>query len=123
MMVFDSFFFCFFNFNCNLCLGKPYLGYTDKLGTAYASPLIATGFGAYLAMPLMREEYDAKNGKFTEEEAKNLLVKCLQVLYYRDARSFNQYHLAVVNESGSKVDGPFKLTTEWSFANMVTGLV
>lgn len=83
--------------------------------------MIATGFGAYLAMPMLRSEYEAKNGQLTEDQARSLIVKCLQVLYYRDARSFNQYHLAIVNETGSKVEGPFKLTTNWDFAHMVTG--
>jgi 20S proteasome alpha/beta subunit len=29
--------------------GEPYLGYIDKLGTAYKNDTVASGFGAYLA--------------------------------------------------------------------------
>jgi 20S proteasome subunit beta 7 len=33
----------------------PFLGVIDKLGTTLKENLVATGFGAYLAMPLLRE--------------------------------------------------------------------
>jgi 20S proteasome subunit beta 7 len=59
----------------------------DKLGTAYVDRHIATGYGAYLALPLMREAVE-KNPIMTQKEAQKLLIKCLQVLYYRDARSY-----------------------------------
>jgi len=101
--------------------GKPFLGCVDKLGTAYTCPVIATGFGAYLATPMLREESEKRGGKFSEEDALKVIQKCLQVLYYRDARSWNQYHIAVVNDKGSKVEGPFKLESDWQFATAVTG--
>lgn len=101
--------------------GTPYLGYVDKLGTAYKNPIIVTGFGSYLATPIMREAYDAKSGKFTEQEAIQLITKCLEVLYYRDARSWNQYSLAIVNETGSRIEGPLKLVSNWEIAHSVAG--
>lgn len=105
-------------------IGKPYLGYTDKLGASYVNNVIATGYGNYLAMPLLREETDKRKESgqpLTEAEAIALIQKCLQVLYYRDARSFNQYTISVINEQGTRVEGPFKLTTNWEFATMVKG--
>ena len=38
---------------------------------------------------MLRDAYE-KNPNMTEEEAKQLLVTCLRVLYYRDARSLNR---------------------------------
>ena len=43
--------------------GKPFLGYVDKIGTAYECPAIATGYGSYIAMPLIRSELDAAEAR------------------------------------------------------------
>ena len=40
----------------------------------------------------MREAYE-KNPNMTEAEAKELLDRCLKVLFYRDARSWNSVSL------------------------------
>lgn len=66
---------------------EPFLGEIDKLGTAFADEQIASGYGAYLALPLMRKAIDEKretsNAKLTKDEAIDLLKKCMEVLYYR----------------------------------------
>lgn len=69
------------------CVLWSFLGAVDKLGTAYVDRHIATGRGAYLALPLMREEVE-KNPNMTQKEAQELLFRCLKVLYYRDAQSY-----------------------------------
>uniref|UniRef100_A0A8C3MKH3 Proteasome subunit beta type-4 n=1 Tax=Geospiza parvula TaxID=87175 RepID=A0A8C3MKH3_GEOPR len=38
--------------------GESFLGYVDMLGVAYEAPSLATGFGAYLAQPLLRAELE-----------------------------------------------------------------
>ncbi|XP_054153460.1 proteasome subunit beta type-4-like [Oppia nitens] len=100
---------------------QPFLGYVDKLGTAYECPAIATGYGSYIAIPLLRQALDEAGGKLTEEQAKQVIQKCLTVLYYRDARSFNKYELAVVKKSGATVEGPLTLDSNWSIAHYVKG--
>ena len=100
---------------------KPFLGFVDKLGTAYKDSLIATGFGAYLAIPIMRKEYDERGGKFTQDEAMKCIQKCMEILYYRDARSWNEYYYTVVTAEESKLYGPIKFKGNWEFAQMVTG--
>ena len=69
--------------------GEPYLGCVDKIGTAYRDSKIATGYGAYLALPLMRDALE-KKPQMTKEEVRALMIQCLQVLYYRDTRAFNK---------------------------------
>ncbi|KPM02528.1 macroglobulin complement-related 1 [Sarcoptes scabiei] len=100
---------------------KPFLGLADRLGTAYVSPHISSGFGNYLAIPLLREEYEKRDGKLTETEAIDILKNCLEVLYYRDARSWNKYNLAIVNQQGSKIEGPFEFRGKWNLAHEVSG--
>jgi len=101
--------------------GKPFLGYVDKLGTAYECPAIATGYGAYIALPLIREEIEARGGQLNEQQARQLINRCLTVLYYRDARSLNKYELAVVKSTGASVEGPLTLESNWNIAQYVKG--
>ncbi|NWR39220.1 PSB4 protein, partial [Tachuris rubrigastra] len=98
--------------------GQGFLGYVDMLGVAYEAPTLATGFGAYLAQPLMREVLEKKQS-LSQEEARDLLERCLRILYYRDARSFNRYELATVTEKGVQVEGPLTLEANWDIAHVV----
>ncbi|XP_053823231.1 proteasome subunit beta type-4 isoform X2 [Vidua chalybeata] len=104
--------------------GESFLGYVDMLGVAYEAPSLATGFGAYLAQPLLRAELERdRDGDRlpTREEARELLERCLRVLYYRDARSFNRYELATVTEKGVELEGPLTLEANWDIAHLVRG--
>ena len=67
-----------------------FLGYVDLLGTTYSAPSIATGYGAYIAIPLLRAAVDGKQDQLTEEAARELLHECMRVLFYRDARSLDK---------------------------------
>uniref|UniRef100_H3A4V7 Proteasome subunit beta n=1 Tax=Latimeria chalumnae TaxID=7897 RepID=H3A4V7_LATCH len=98
--------------------GESFLGYVDKLGVAYEAPTIATGFGAYLAQPLMREVLE-KKATLSKDEAYELLERCMKVLYYRDARSYNRYEIAIVTESGVQIEGPLTSETNWDIAHLV----
>lgn len=69
--------------------GRPFLGFVDKVGVAYTDPVVATGYGSYIALPIMRAELEA-NPAMTTAEAKSILERCLKVMYYRDARSLNR---------------------------------
>lgn len=66
---------------------EPFLGEIDKLGTAFSDEQIASGYGAYIALPLLRQAIDEKrlksNSKLNKQEAIELLKKCMEVLYYR----------------------------------------
>ena len=62
----------------------------DLQGTSYESSTIASGYGAYIAQPLLRKAVEGKESTLTEEEAIKLLDDCMRVLFYRDARSLNK---------------------------------
>ncbi|KAL0809675.1 hypothetical protein ABMA28_011194 [Loxostege sticticalis] len=97
--------------------GEPFLGAVDKLGTAYEDAAIATGLGAYMATPLLREAVD--KGGLDEQGAKALVQKCLEVLYYRDARAFQRYQLGVVTADGVTVEDLAEITPRWELAHMI----
>jgi 20S proteasome subunit beta 7 len=85
----------YINQRCNHSnkLLHSFLGYVDLQGTTYQSDTIATGFGAYLAQPLLRKAVESREGgvdSITEEEATKVIEDSLRVLYYRDARSLNK---------------------------------
>lgn len=93
--------------------GKPFLGYVDKIGTAYTSNTLASGFGAYLARPMMRDALE-KNPDMSEEEAKAVIMRCMKVLHYRDARSLNRFEIITVTKDGARVEGPLSIKPDWS---------
>jgi 20S proteasome subunit beta 7 len=73
--------------------GSIFLGSCDLLGTQFQADSIATGYGAHLAQPLLREAVEAANARkapLTEAEAFSVIEKCMKVLYYRDARSLDK---------------------------------
>jgi len=101
--------------------GKPYLATVDKLGTAYLDKIICTGYGAHMATPLLRDAYD-RNPDPTKENALELVKKNMEVLFYRDARSFPKYQIAVIDmDDGVTIEGPLEVKQDWSVAHMVDG--
>lgn len=67
-----------------------FLGYVDLLGTTYSASTLATGYGAYIAQPLLRKSVEGNEDTLTEEEAIKIIETCMKVLFYRDARSLNK---------------------------------
>lgn len=67
-----------------------FLAYVDLLGTTYSASTIATGYGAYIALPLLRKAVEGRENTLTEEEARAIMEESLRVLFYRDARSLNK---------------------------------
>lgn len=98
---------------------EPYLGFVDKLGTSYKSNVIATGFGNFLATPLFRELIENMDRLPTEEEARTRLTQCMEVLFYRDARSLPRYDLVIVKADGVKQFPTIEFKGNWEVANQI----
>ncbi|CAB4408300.1 unnamed protein product [Rhizophagus irregularis] len=101
--------------------GEKFLGYVDLLGTTYQSSTIATGFGGYLAQPILRKAVEGREDTLTETEAIEIMNSCMKVLYYRDARSFNKFQRAKITAEGVEISGPYKAETQWDFAEGLRG--
>lgn len=110
---------------------NPFLASVDLLGTTFESPTLATGFGAHLAQPILRrvvpDEEAVKN--LGREEAVDLVKQCMKVLFYRDARSMDQYSIAVC-ERDPETKGMGKMDLKkrekleaqsWAFADQIKG--
>lgn len=100
---------------------KPFLGCVDMLGNAYENDCIATGYGNYLALPLMREFLEKNGNKITKQQAVDILERCLKVLYYRDARAYDMYQIATITKDGVELEESKKLATNWRIAHRVVG--
>jgi len=95
--------------------GKSFLGACDLLGTSYEEDLIATGYGAYIAMPLMRKAYKPD---LNPEEAQKILEDCMRALFYRDARTINKIQIAKITSEGSAISVPYALRTDWTIGEI-----
>ncbi|KAK2750255.1 Proteasome subunit beta type-7 [Onygenales sp. PD_40] len=103
---------------------QPFLSSVDLLGNTYSAPHLATGFGAHLAVPILRrlfpEEESVEN--VTREAAVEGLKQCMKVLFYRDARSMDKYSIAVVTKDGVELKEDEKLEAQsWAFAEGIRG--
>lgn len=76
--------------------GQSFLGYVDLLGTTYSASTLATGYGAYIALPLLRKAVEGRETTLTEAEATEIMETALRVLFYRDARSLNKVRFCSV---------------------------
>lgn len=89
---------------------SPYLSYVDLYGTTYTDDYIATGYGAHLAIPILREQARLD---MSLEEAVELLRHCMRVLFYRDCRTTDRIQFARVTKEGVEISGIEKLETKW----------
>ena len=93
----------------------------DLLGTTYEASSLATGYGTYIAQPLLREAVEGREDVLTEEEAVKILENSLRVLFYRDARSLNKYQIGKITAEGVAISDSKELVTQWSFAEGIRG--
>jgi len=90
--------------------GDSMLSFVDHQGTAFEEDFIATGFGSYLAMPILRNEWRAD---LTLEEAKALVVKCLKVCFYRDCRAYFKIQIATCDGQTMSIGDPVEMDHFW----------
>mmetsp|Transcript_9069 Transcript_9069/g.20092 ORF Transcript_9069/g.20092 Transcript_9069/m.20092 type:complete len:268 (-) Transcript_9069:1035-1838(-) len=92
--------------------GQPFLGAIDLIGTMYEDDAVATSFGSYICLPLLRKA----GSNLSREEAKKVLEDCLRVLFYRNTKSSTRIQIAVVTEKGVEVEEPFHVSTYWGYS-------
>mmetsp|Transcript_26037 Transcript_26037/g.45330 ORF Transcript_26037/g.45330 Transcript_26037/m.45330 type:complete len:246 (+) Transcript_26037:113-850(+) len=92
----------------------PLLAFVDHQGTFFEEDYIATGFGSYLAMPLLREAWKEKNGvPFTKDEAVAMAKKCLQICFYRDCYAYNKITIGICDGASTSISEPIALDHYW----------
>lgn len=104
--------------------GKPFLSSANLLGTTYSAPHLATGFGAHLAIPILRRLFPEEKPleEVSKEQAVSALKDCMKVLFYRDARSSDKYSIAVITKDGIELKEDEQLEAQsWAFADTIRG--
>lgn len=100
---------------------KPFLGCVDLLGNSYEGTCVATGYGNYLAIPLMREFLEKNNNKINEQQARDIIDRCMKLLYYRDGRAYDKYSLAIATKDGVRVEESKEIAGNWTMASQIAG--
>ena len=103
---------------------EPFLASVDLLGTTFTSPTLATGFGSALAQPILRRYVpdEAASKQMERAQAIEIVKECMKVLFYRDARSMNEYSIAVIDRNGVEMNNKEKLENQsWAFADTIRG--
>lgn len=95
---------------------EAFLGTIDPIATSYTDNFIVTGFGAHLALPIIRKRWTEG---MSEAEARTLLEDCMRVCYYRDCRTLNKITLGKITKDAAVVSEPFKLDTKWDYKSFV----
>jgi len=86
-----------------------FLGYVDLLGTTYQASTLATGYGAYIAQPLLRKAVEGREHVLTKEEGIAILDNAMKVLFYRDARSINKVRALLLSLVKRTADQPLSV--------------
>lgn len=100
--------------------GIPFLGHINFRGRSYETDCVATGFGMHLGLPLLRT-FTGRSGEKTKEHAEAELRKVMEVLFYRDCRSFPKYKVASVTNEGTSVSDTQSVQETWNVANYIKG--
>jgi len=102
---------------------ETFLSFADLLGTTYTAPALATGFGAQLAIPILRrlvpDEESVK--EVTESKALEVVEECMKALWYRDARAGMKYNVAVITAAGVQQSEKTIENQNWKFAENIRG--
>lgn len=86
------------------------LAFCDHQGTYFEDNVVATGFGSYLAMPLLRNEWTAN---MTKAQATELAIKCLKICFYRDCRAYFKYTIGCSDGTSVEISPVAELDHFW----------
>ena len=106
--------------------------YVDLLGVTYHASTMATGFGSHLAIPLLRNliPEDKDYVKVDEQQVSKAVEDSMRVLFYRDARSGENYSVVIIkiDENTGELNFQFikdaKVQNQsWKFAGILEDMV
>lgn len=91
--------------------GKTNLSYIDLHGTFFETDsFVATGLGAYMAIPLLRTSWSEN---MSLEEAKEVVKESLKICFYRDCRASNRIQFGLCTDDGVTIEDPIELEHYW----------
>ncbi|CCW59891.1 unnamed protein product, partial [Phytomonas sp. EM1] len=95
--------------------GETFLGGVDDVGTRWTDDCVAMGYGAHLAIPLIRDALEKNPNGLPREKAVELMKDCLRIVFYRECRSINKFQIADATNDSVSISEPFSVDTNWDF--------
>ena len=104
--------------------GDVVLMQVDPFGTFLTGNYFTTAFANYFACSLLRNEYPKNPSELTKEQAIKLILKCFEVLFYRDSKAGDviQYTILENDNNVLKTENKIaKLETKWEYKQFMQG--
>jgi len=86
------------------------LAFVDHQGTYFEDNYVATGFGAYFATPLLRNNWSPN---MTKAQATDLIIQSLKICFYRDCRAYCKYTIGCTDGTEVTISDPIELDHFW----------
>ena len=106
--------------------GDIVLMQVDPFGTFLSSNYFTTAFANYFACSLLRNNYPKNPNDLTKEKAMDLIMKCFEVLFYRDCNAGDTIQFSIMEKDNNnglpKIEhGKHKLQTKWEYRQFMQG--
>ena len=105
--------------------GDIVLMQVDPFGTFLSGNYFTTAFANYFACSLLRNNYPKNPNDLTKEKAIELIMKCFEVLFYRDCNAGDTIQFSVIEKDNNGLpkieNGEYKLKTKWEYQQFMQG--
>lgn len=91
------------------------IGVIDRIGNFYSDEALASGIGAHLALPYMRNR---NTTEMSRDEAIKFMKENLQTLYYRDCMADSSVKILGVEKEGIWESGNIVLNGNWELGRI-----
>ena len=106
--------------------GDIVLMQVDPFGTFLTGNYFTTAFANYFACSLLRNNYPKNPNDLTKDKALELIMKCFEVLFYRDTMAGDTIQFSVMEKDDNaplpKIENrKYKLQTKWEYKQFMQG--
>ena len=105
--------------------GDIVLMQVDPFGTFLNGNYFTTAFANYFACSLLRNNYPKNPNNLTKDKAIEIIMKCFEVLFYRDCTAGDTIQYTVMEKGDNNIpkieEGKMKLDTKWEYRQFMQG--
>jgi 20S proteasome subunit beta 7 len=104
--------------------GDIVLMQVDPFGTFLTGNYFTTAFANYFACSLLRNEYPKNSNEITKDQAIKLIMKCFEVLFYRDSKAGDVIQYTILENDNNMIKTEtqtVKLETKWEHKQFMQG--
>ena len=104
--------------------GDIVLMQVDPFGTFLTGNYFTTAFANYFACSLLRNEYPKNSNEITKDQAIKLIMKCFEVLFYRDSKAGDVIQYTILESDNNMIKTEtqtVKLETKWEHKQFMQG--